>query len=123
MAANKSTLPSTRSRSSAECAETSAEQIGSRHRKRRAPWSSRVLRCMTTRKQFLGFLGWLVVAFAAAAVGAIASARAAEFYQALDRPMWAPPAAVFGPVWTFLYLCMAVASWLVWREPTLRRRP
>ena len=62
------------------------------------------------------------VAFAAAAVGSVASIRAAEFYQELSRPAWAPPGNVFGPVWTFLYCCMALASWLVWREGRTRNR-
>ena len=33
----------------------------------------------------------------------------------LDRPPWAPPAWLFGPVWSVLYLLMAVAAWRVWR--------
>jgi tryptophan-rich sensory protein len=71
---------------------------------------------MQKRTQALGLVAWVAVAFAAAAVGAIASVRAAEFYQQLAQPAWAPPAGVFGPVWTVLYGLMAVASWLVWRE-------
>jgi benzodiazapine receptor len=59
---------------------------------------------------------WLIVTFAAAAVGAIASINAAEFYLQLDRPGWAPPAGVFGPVWTALYCLIAISAWLVWRE-------
>ena len=55
----------------------------------------------------------------AAAAGAIASMDAPAFYARLDRPGWAPPASVFGPVWSVLYLLMGVAAWLVWRE---RRR-
>lgn len=51
----------------------------------------------------------------AAALGAVASIDAAGFYAALARPSWAPPSSVFGPVWTVLYLAMAVAAWLVWR--------
>jgi tryptophan-rich sensory protein len=38
------------------------------------------------------------------------------FYAQLVRPAWAPPGWLFGPVWTVLYLMMAVAAWQVWRE-------
>lgn len=48
-------------------------------------------------------------------LGAFASTGATSFYAALERPVWAPPAGMFGPVWTFLYVTMAVAAWLVWR--------
>lgn len=67
--------------------------------------------------QSIGLLGWLLVTFAAAAVGAIASADAPSFYAQLSKPSWAPPAGVFGLVWSVLYLLMAIAAWLVWRSP------
>jgi translocator protein len=73
----------------------------------------------TTRSvphQILGLIGWLAVTFVAAALGALASAQAASVYAQLSRPSWAPPAAWFGPVWSILYVLMAVAAWLVWRE-------
>lgn len=70
---------------------------------------------VSTRQQIVGLGGWLVVCFIAAGIGAAASIGAAEFYQGLVRPAWAPPAAVFGPVWTALYAMMAVSAWLVWR--------
>ncbi|PSM15690.1 TspO/MBR family protein [Stenotrophomonas maltophilia] len=66
--------------------------------------------------QISGFLGWLAITFAAAALGAWASSTAATFYASLELPTWAPPAGVFGPVWTLLYALMAVAAWRVWRE-------
>jgi len=66
-------------------------------------------------KQVLGLLAWLLVCFAAAALGAMASVQAGDFYQALVRPAWAPPGWLFGPVWTVLYCLMAVSAWLVWR--------
>ena len=65
---------------------------------------------------WLALAGWIVLCAMAGAVGAIASAEAKEFYATLEQPSWAPPAAVFGPVWTLLYIAMAVAAWLVWRE-------
>jgi tryptophan-rich sensory protein len=51
--------------------------------------------------------------FAAAAIGAIASADAAGFYDSLMKPLWAPPAWLFAPVWSVLYVLMAIAAWLV----------
>jgi translocator protein len=66
--------------------------------------------------EILGLAGWLLVSFSAAAMGAIATSNAGSFYQQLIRPGWAPPASVFGPVWSALYLLMGIAAWLVWRE-------
>lgn len=70
---------------------------------------------MTKTKQILGLLFWLLVAFITAAVGAVASVQAADFYSSLSQPSWAPPAAVFSPVWTTLYTLMGIAAWGVWR--------
>ena len=72
-------------------------------------------------RQILGFLAWLAVSFAAAAIGGFASARAGSFYQTLVRPDWAPPAWLFAPVWSLLYLLMGIAAWLVWRESGFRK--
>jgi tryptophan-rich sensory protein len=67
-----------------------------------------------------GLVVWFAICFAVAAVGAAASLQAGAFYTELVRPDWAPPAAVFGPVWTVLYAMMAVAAWLVWRHRDIR---
>lgn len=66
--------------------------------------------------QFLGLFGWLLLVFAAAAVGAIASVNAQAFYAQLLKPAWAPPAGIFGPVWSVLYSLMGLSAWLVWRS-------
>lgn len=75
---------------------------------------------MTVAKQLMGLLGWLAVTLLAAALGAWASVTAGSFYAQLARPEWAPPASWFSPVWTTLYLMMALAAWLVWREKGLQ---
>ena len=76
---------------------------------------------LSRQKQLLGLAGWLVVCFAASAVGAVASIQARSFYSQLAQPAWAPPGWVFGPVWTTLYAMMALAAWLVWRSGGFRR--
>ncbi|HTU66681.1 MAG TPA: TspO/MBR family protein [Steroidobacteraceae bacterium] len=79
--------------------------------------TSAPLRTIPSRvNPWLALIGWLLLTTAAGAIGAIASIDAAQFYSALNRPPWAPPPGVFGPVWTLLYMAMGVAAWLVWRE-------
>jgi tryptophan-rich sensory protein len=60
--------------------------------------------------------GWLLLTTLAGGTGAIASVDARQFYATLDQPAWAPPAGVFGPVWTLLYIGMGVA--VAWRSRT-----
>ena len=66
-------------------------------------------------RHLLGLAAWLALSFVAAAVGGVATADAGGFYQSLSRPAWAPPAWLFGPMWTFLYVLMGIAAWLVWK--------
>lgn len=47
----------------------------------------------------------------AAALGGRAARDAPEIYARLDKPRWAPPAGVFGPVWSVLYLLIGAAGW------------
>ena len=75
----------------------------------------------STRSQIIGLVAWLAVTFVAAAVGALAAVDAPAFYGQLAKPAWAPPAAVFGPVWSVLYLLMGFAAWLVWRQRPAER--
>lgn len=43
-------------------------------------------------------------------------AAAGGWYAGLIKPAWNPPAWLFGPAWTVLYVAMAAAAWLVWRQ-------
>ena len=70
---------------------------------------------VTGKQQWVRLVGWLAVTAAVAFAGSLASRQSDDFYAQLVRPDWAPPAEVFGPVWTLLYALMAIGAWLVWR--------
>lgn len=38
------------------------------------------------------------------------------WYEALEKPFFNPPNWVFGPVWTLLYVLVAIAGWRIWRK-------
>jgi translocator protein len=73
-------------------------------------------RVKTAAAAVLLFGGTLMTAI----IGGLASANAPAFYGQLSRPPWAPPSWLFGPVWTALYVLMAVAAFLVWRREGFR---
>lgn len=61
---------------------------------------------------------WLIVAItvAAAVLGGLFSMNSSEFYDTLVRPPLAPPSIVFPIVWGILYVLMAIAMILYFRE-------
>jgi len=71
----------------------------------------------STSHSLLGAGGFLITCFAVSALGAMATATSVGgWYQTLAKPSFNPPDAVFGPVWTILYIMIALAGWRVWRR-------
>ena len=65
-------------------------------------------------------IGWIALCFLPAA--GILLSRPDAWYAALQKPSWNPPNAVFGPVWSGLYLMMGGAAWLVWAQGGFARQ-
>ena len=65
-------------------------------------------------RNVLALVGWWVLCFTAASTGIFVTIDG--WFTRLNTPSWNPPAWVFGPVWTVLYLMMGVAAWLVWSQ-------
>jgi len=59
-----------------------------------------------------GLVFWLVLSFLTATFSTMFGPG--EWYATIAKPAWTPPGWVFGPVWTLLYIGMAVSAWLVW---------
>jgi tryptophan-rich sensory protein len=59
----------------------------------------------------------VAVSLLAGVLGGIATGSSVgTWYQEIEKPSWTPPAAVFGPVWTVLYVLIGVALWMVWEK-------
>jgi len=77
-------------------------------------WQGKKATIMTVFQLILGAIGWLVLTFGAAWLGS--RFMPDDWYQNLKKPRWNPPNKIFAPVWTLLYLLMAAAAWLIWKN-------
>lgn len=70
-------------------------------------------------------VGFVALPLAVGALGALATTSNVDgWYADANTAPWTPPNAVFGPVWTVLYIAMGVAAWMAWlRRDDPRRRP
>lgn len=62
---------------------------------------------------------WSLAAVVVAVIGAAsfgAAFRPGDWYRALAKPAWTPPSWLFAPVWTMLYVMIAMAGWMSWHR-------
>lgn len=76
---------------------------------------------MTQRKQSIGLVFFIVVCLGVGGLGAAVTTPEIDgWYRTIAKLSWIPPDRVFGPVWTTLYLTMAIAASLIWKPAGLR---
>lgn len=69
---------------------------------------------MNALKKYAGLLGWIAVV---AVAGTFASYfDPGSWYQGIAKPSFTPPSWIFPVVWPILYLLMAIAAWLIWKD-------
>jgi translocator protein len=58
---------------------------------------------------FTGFVGSLIT-----------TPEIPVWYASLNKPFFSPPNAVFGPVWTIIYICMGISLFIIWQKKYYR---
>ncbi|MBN1901787.1 tryptophan-rich sensory protein [Candidatus Sumerlaeota bacterium] len=69
------------------------------------------------RNGYIPLLVFLFLSFLAGGIGSRFTAHSVRtWYQILDKPPFNPPSWLFGPVWTVLYILIAVSGWIIWKN-------
>jgi translocator protein len=72
---------------------------------------------MTRTRSAIALIAFIAIAFTVGGLGGLSTVENVDgWYATAAKASWNPPSAVFGPVWSVLYLLIAVSAWLVWRE-------
>ena len=69
------------------------------------------------KNKFLTFVLFFVITYSASFIGGFTTVSFKEpWYSQLVKSNFNPPDWIFGPVWTILYLMMAIAIWFFWHS-------
>lgn len=67
---------------------------------------------------YLGLASFMALSLAWVALNGWATAQGVgDWYPGLAKPWFTPPNRAFGPIWTTIFVLMAIAAWRVWRLP------
>ena len=70
----------------------------------------------TRAGELLGLGAFVALCLAISALsGWVTAQSVVTWYRTLQKPVFNPPDWMFAPVWTLLYLMIALAGWRVWR--------
>lgn len=66
-------------------------------------------------KKYIALLGFVVLVLGVGTLVGLMTLPG-EWYAGLQKPFFNPPPWIFAPVWSVLYILIAVAGWLVWSK-------
>lgn len=67
------------------------------------------------KHKYMSLLCFLALIIVVQAIGSAATFSSVQsWYPTINKVAWNPPAWVFGPVWTALYIMIALSGWRVW---------
>lgn len=72
---------------------------------------------MDAKKHYLSLIFFLLVVFVIELGGQwLTATSVTDWYLTLKKPSWTPPSWLFGPVWTLLYILIAISGWLIYTK-------
>lgn len=74
------------------------------------------------RTNYIKLTAGLIVTLGVGFLSSIFTGRAMDQYKSLAQPPFAPPSWLFAPVWTILYILMALAAYRVWMYGLKKRK-
>lgn len=78
---------------------------------------------ISRRRDIFGLATFILVCLLVSGLGGIITASSVgSWYASIEKPPFNPPNWVFAPVWTTLFVMMAIAGWRVWRKGHDTRR-
>lgn len=71
---------------------------------------------MKKKRTWISLLNFIILCLALELIGSYwTNQSVSTWYRQLIKPMWTPPGWVFGPIWTILYIMIAIAGWLIYK--------
>lgn len=78
---------------------------------------------MKQKQWSISFLVFILLCFIVEIIGSLwTKETVSTWYPTLAKPSWTPPDWIFGPVWSGLYMMIAVAGWLIYRAEYSHKR-
>lgn len=78
---------------------------------------------MTPTRAYTALALFILLNAAISALGGwVTSSSVGTWYLTLDKPPFNPPNWIFAPVWSALYVMIAIAGWRAWRRSTGTQR-